>query len=97
MQYICLEKGTYAITKEEKMALRSDSKNRRAEILVDPGLLESHKAARMLVKKRLTSAGGVKFRAILAWLKLNLEGGAFGQGELASALAWFYLDNLVKT
>ena len=52
-----LKKGTYAITKEEKMALRSDDKNRRAEILVDPGLLESHKAARMLVEKRLTSAG----------------------------------------
>ena len=51
-----LKKGTYEITKEEKMALRSDDTNSRAEVVFDPRLLESHKGARMLIKKQPTSA-----------------------------------------
>ena len=51
-----LKKGTYTITKEEKMALRSDDRGQRAQIVIDSGLLESHKGARMLIKKQLASA-----------------------------------------
>ena len=50
------KKGTYEITAEEKMALRSNDKNYRAEIVIDPVLLESHKGARMLIKKKSFSA-----------------------------------------
>ena len=51
-----LTKGTYTITKEEKMALRSGDKGHRTQIVIDSELLESHKDARMLIKKRLASA-----------------------------------------
>ena len=51
-----LKKGTYTITKEEKMALRSDDRGQRAQIVIDSGLLESHKGARMLIKKQIASS-----------------------------------------
>ena len=52
-----LKKDTYAITAEEKMALRSNDKNHRADIVVDPMLLESHKGARTRIQKKLVDVG----------------------------------------
>ena len=52
-----LKKDTYTITVEEKIALRSNDKSRRAEVLIDPLLLESHKGARMRIQKKLASVG----------------------------------------
>lgn len=52
-----LKKDTYTITVEEKMALKSNDKSHRAEIVIDPVLLESHKGARMRIQKKLASVG----------------------------------------
>ena len=52
-----LKKDTYTITVEEKMALKSNDKSHRAEIVIDPVLLESHKGARMRIQKKLISVG----------------------------------------
>ena len=52
-----MKKDTYTITEEEKMALRSNDKTHRAEIVIDPMLLESHKGARMRIQKMLADVG----------------------------------------
>ena len=52
-----LKKDTYTITVEEKTALRSDDKSHRAEIVIDPVLLESHKGARMRIQNKHASVG----------------------------------------
>ena len=62
---IFFKKRTYAITAEEQMALRSNDKNRRAEIVIDPALLESHKGARMLIKQLLPQASNITNNTLL--------------------------------
>ena len=57
MHTFSLKKDTYTITVEEKMALRSNDKSRRAEIVIDPVLLDSHKGARIRIQKKLASLG----------------------------------------
>ena len=52
-----LKKDIYTITAEEKMAPRSNDKSKRAEIVIDPALLESHKGAKMRIQKKLASVG----------------------------------------